>query len=95
MIDQLTGRDSLTVIAFDHEVKVLLSSKRVLNKEEAKHRLDDIDAQGGSTDLYEAIKVGFKELREFSGENTIDKSCCSPTDAHPRQDRRRGVLQAR
>ena len=73
VIDQLSGRDSLTVIAFDHEVKVVLSSKRVLNKEEAKRRLDDIDAQGGSTDLYEAIKIGLREVREFSGENTIDK----------------------
>jgi Ca-activated chloride channel homolog len=73
VIDQLTGRDSLTVIAFDNEAKVVISSKRVLNKDEAKRRLDDIDVQGGSTDLYEAMKVGLRELREFSGENSIDK----------------------
>jgi Ca-activated chloride channel family protein len=73
VIDQLTGRDSLTVIAFDHETKVVISSRRVLNKDEAKKRLDDVDVQGGSTDLHEAIKVGLKELREYSGENTIDK----------------------
>ena len=73
VIDQLTGRDSLTVIAFDNESKVVVSSRRVLNKEEAKKRLEDIDVQGGSTDLHEAIKVGLRELREYSGENTIDK----------------------
>ncbi|MCX6645388.1 MAG: VWA domain-containing protein [bacterium] len=73
VIDQLTGRDSLTVIAFDHEAKVVLSSKRVLNKEEAKRRLDSIDVTGGSTDLHAALKLGFHELRELAGENSIDK----------------------
>jgi len=73
VIDQLTGRDSLTVIAFDQELKVVVSSKRVLNKEEAKRRLEDIDVQGGSTDLHEALKAGLRELREYSGENTLDK----------------------
>jgi Ca-activated chloride channel family protein len=73
VIDQLTGRDSLTVIAFDSEPKVVVSSRRVLNKDEAKRRLEDVDVQGGSTDLYEALKKGSNELREYSGENTIDK----------------------
>lgn len=73
VIDQLTGRDSLTVIAFDHEQKVVVSSKRVLNKEEAKRRLGVVEVLGGSTDLHGAIKAGFRELREFSGDNTIDK----------------------
>lgn len=73
VIDQLTGRDSLAVIAFDHEAKVVLSSRRVLNKEEAKRRLDVIEVTGGSTDLHAALKLGFKELRELSGENSIDK----------------------
>jgi len=82
VIDQLTGRDSLTVIAFDHETKIILSSKRVLNKQEAKKRLGAIEVAGGSTDLYGALKAGFRELREFSGDNTIDKMVLL-TDGRP------------
>ncbi|MCK4719049.1 VWA domain-containing protein [bacterium] len=73
VIDQLTGRDSLTVIAFDQDAKVVLSSRRVLNKDEAKRRLDRIDVEGGSTDLHAALKLGLKEMRELSAENSIDK----------------------
>jgi len=73
VIDQLTGRDSLTIIAFDHETKVVVSSKRVLNKDEAKKRLNEIEVAGGSTDLHGALKAGFREMKEFSGDNTIDK----------------------
>lgn len=73
VIDQLTGRDSLTVIAFDQEAKVVLSSRRVLNKEEAKRRLEDVDVQGGATDLYRALETGLKELGEYSGEDSINK----------------------
>ncbi len=82
VIDQLTGRDSLTVIAFDHEAKVMLSSRRVLNKEEAKRRLGEIEVLGGSTDLHGALRLGFRELREFTGENTIDKMVLL-TDGRP------------
>lgn len=73
VIDQLTGRDSLTVITFDNQARVVLSSKRVLNKEEAKRKLDDIDVVGGSTDLHAALKTGLRELQEYIGENTINK----------------------
>lgn len=82
VIDQLTGRDSLTVIAFDQDAKVFLSSRRVLNKEEAKRRLDKIEVEGGSTDLHAALKLGLKEMRELSGENSIDKMVLL-TDGRP------------
>ncbi len=82
VIDQLTGRDSLTVIAFDHEASVILSSRRVLNKDEAKRRLSSVEVAGGSTDIYAALKMGLKELREFSGDNTIDKMVLL-TDGRP------------
>jgi len=73
VIDQLTGRDSLTVIAFDDQAKLILSSKRVMNKEEAKRRLSDIEVAGGSTDLHAALKAGFREMRELGSENSINK----------------------
>jgi Ca-activated chloride channel family protein len=73
VIDQLTGRDSLTVIAFDHTTKLVLSSRRVLNKEEAKRRLGEVEVEGGQTDLHGALKAGLRELREYAGDNTIDK----------------------
>jgi len=82
VVDQLTGRDSLTVIAFDHEARVVLSSKRVLNKEEAKRRLSQVEVLGGSTDLHAALKLGLKEMLEYSGENTIDKMVLL-TDGRP------------
>ncbi len=82
VIDQLTGRDSLTVIAFDHESKIVISSRRVLNRDEAKRRLQEIEVAGGSTDLHKALKAGFREMREFSGENTIDKMVLL-TDGRP------------
>ncbi len=82
VVDQLTGRDSLTVIAFDHETKLILSSKRVLNKEEAKRRLNGIEVLGGSTDLHLALRTGLREMREYSGDNTIDKMVLL-TDGRP------------
>jgi len=82
VIDQLTGRDSLTVIAFDHEAKVVLSSKRVLNRDEAKRRLNQVEVAGGSTDIHAALKMGFMEMRGFSGDNTIDKMVLL-TDGRP------------
>ncbi len=86
VIDQLTGRDSLTVIAFDQNVDIVLASKRVLNKEEAKRRLRKVEVAGGSTDLHAAIKTGLRELREYSGENTIDKIILL-TDGRPTHGR--------
>jgi len=82
VVDQLTGRDSLSVIAFDNETNVILSSRRVLNKEEAKRRLGQIEVRGGTTDLHAALKAGLREMREYSGENTIDKMVLL-TDGRP------------
>ncbi len=82
VIDQLSSRDSLSVVAFDQKAKTIISSKRVLNKEEAKRRLKGVEVTGGSTDLHAAIKAGLREMMEYAGENTIDKMILL-TDGRP------------
>ncbi|MCP4674169.1 MAG: VWA domain-containing protein [Deltaproteobacteria bacterium] len=61
LIDQLNGRDRISIVAFDTDAELVIPSSRVRNKA-ALHRAVDRIAAGGSTNIYDAMALGYRQL---------------------------------
>ena len=61
LIDRLSPQDHLTVIAFDHKAKVLISNQAIVDPVSLKHQINQLQA-GGGTAIDEGLRLGVEEL---------------------------------
>jgi hypothetical protein len=62
LVQNLTERDTLSIIAVDERATILAAAGRVVNKPFLHHRLDDIFANG-TADLSAGLREGMSQLR--------------------------------
>lgn len=60
LVEKLTPRDRLSVIAFDHRAKVLVPNQHIADTETVKQQISSLKA-GGGTAIDEGMKLGLKE----------------------------------
>ncbi len=67
IIKRLGKNDRLAIVAFDTEAELILPSTPVRNKRKLHQRVDRI-AAGGTTNIHDAMKMGFEQLAAYSDE---------------------------
>ena len=72
IVDRLSSRDRLSIIAFDHEAKVLVSNQVLSNPAEVKQTINKLAASGG-TAIDEGMRLGIAELAKGK-EETISQA---------------------
>lgn len=60
IIDQMSAKDKISIISFESNPKVLLSTQFVTNKPDLFEKVDLLYA-GGGTNIYEGLKLGYEE----------------------------------
>lgn len=68
LVDKLTPRDRLSVIAFDHRAKVIVPNQHVEDPELVKQPIMQLQAAGG-TAIDEGMKLGLKETAKGQDES--------------------------
>lgn len=68
LIDRLSAEDHLTVIAFDHKAKVLISNQAIADPATLKHQINQLQA-GGGTAIDEGLRLGVEELVKHQQES--------------------------
>ncbi len=61
IIEKLSSKDYLSMVAFDHRAKVLLPNQLITDKSDIIKRLQLLEADGG-TAIDEGLKLGIKEI---------------------------------
>ena len=61
IIDRLTERDRISIIAFDHKAEVLVNNQLATDLESIKRRIAGLKA-GGGTSIDDGLKLGISEL---------------------------------
>lgn len=61
IIDRLTERDRISIIAFDHKAEVLVKNQLATDLDAIKRRIDGLRA-GGGTCIDDGLKLGISEL---------------------------------
>lgn len=61
LIEKLTVRDRISVVAFDHQAKVIVPNQLVSDLEQIKRQINTLAADGG-TAIDEGMKLGIKEI---------------------------------
>ncbi len=73
LVDQLEGDDVFSLVMYDTEVDVLVPASRLGEKKrDIQRKIDRIQA-GGSTALYDGVRTGGNQLREFLEKNRINR----------------------
>jgi len=71
LIEKLTPEDRLSVIAFNHEAKIIVPSQGVVDLETIKSQINEVRADGG-TAIDEGMKLGIKEIN-LGKENRVSQ----------------------
>ncbi|MDJ0621235.1 MAG: VWA domain-containing protein [Calothrix sp. MO_192.B10] len=61
LVDRLKGGDRLSIVAFDHRAKVLVSNHVLKNPDKVKRQINRLAADGG-TAIDEGLRLGIEEL---------------------------------
>ena len=61
IIDRLTGRDRISIIAFDHKAQILVENQLATDLKSIKRQIDGLRA-GGGTCIDDGLKLGISEL---------------------------------
>ncbi|MEL6939666.1 MAG: VWA domain-containing protein [Cyanobacteria bacterium J06598_1] len=61
IVDRLTERDRISIIAFDHKAKVLVSNQLATDLDGIKRKIDGLKA-GGGTSIDDGLKAGVEQL---------------------------------
>jgi Ca-activated chloride channel homolog len=67
IVDRLNPGDRISVVAFDHRAKVLVSNQTVTDPEKIKQQINTLAADGG-TAIDEGLQLGIKELTKGNKE---------------------------
>ncbi|RMF27876.1 MAG: VWA domain-containing protein [Cyanobacteria bacterium J083] len=71
IVEKLTERDRLSIVAFDHRAKVLVPNQTVSNIDAIKTQINKLVADGG-TAIDEGLKLGMKEVAAGK-QNTVSQ----------------------
>ena len=63
LVDQLSDQDSLSIVVFDHQAKVLLPLQTVGDREAIKRQISTLKPSGG-TAIDEGMKLGIEEAAQ-------------------------------
>jgi Ca-activated chloride channel homolog len=72
LIDQMSYKDYISVVGFDHKAKVVVESQTLTNPENVKDKIQYLRASGG-TNIDEGIKLALQELSKAK-KNTISQA---------------------
>lgn len=72
VIENMTDRDTLSLVAFNHKVTVLSAAGRVVNKQFLLHRLEEISPEG-ETDLSAGLLEGLAQVSSKQAEGQIQQ----------------------
>ncbi len=61
IVEKLTPRDRLSVVAFDHRAKIIIPNQLVADKAQINQQIQTLMAEGG-TAIDEGLKLGIKEI---------------------------------
>ncbi len=71
-IDRLGPDDIVSVVAYDHNVKVIVPATRVRQRGEIYRRIAAI-REGGNTALFAGVSKGAREVRRFADVNRVNR----------------------
>ncbi len=71
-LQRLGGDDIVSIVAFDHEVNVIVPATKLTDREEIMRAIDKITARG-STALFAGVSKGAEELRKFKNPKQINR----------------------
>ncbi len=72
LIDQMSYKDYISVVGFDHKAEVVVESQTLTNPEKVKDKIQYLRASGG-TNIDEGIKLALQELSKAK-KNTISQA---------------------
>lgn len=72
LVDRLTPEDTLSIIAYDNEAKILIPATHLTNPITIKNEIDQLYA-GGGTALYSGVQYGARELKRFMSDNKVNR----------------------
>lgn len=72
LVDRMDADDVFSLVAYDHEAEVLLPPRKVGDREALKRAIRRL-APGGSTALYDGVKTGAAQLREYLSDRRINR----------------------
>ncbi len=71
-LNRLDTEDIVSVVAYNHNVNVIVPATRLTERSEITERIDSFVATG-RTALYAGVKQGVRELRKFLDENQVNR----------------------
>jgi len=71
-IDRLTAQDIVSVIAYDHQVRVLVPATRVSDTEQMRAAIRSLEV-GGNTALFAGVSKGAAEVRKFLDRHRVNR----------------------
>ena len=71
-IDYLGKDDIVSVIAYDHNVTVIVPATKVSNKADIKNRISTLQP-GGNTALFAGVSKGAAEIRKFADKDRVNR----------------------
>jgi Ca-activated chloride channel family protein len=71
-LSRLGKRDMFSVVAYDHNVRTVVSAQRVQNMEEIMAKIRSISS-GGNTALFGGVSQGASEVRKHSDEKYVNR----------------------
>jgi len=72
VIDQLSGKDIVSVVAYDNNVSVLVPATKASDKSAIRAGINRLSA-GGSTALFAGVSKGSAEVRKFLDKNRVNR----------------------
>jgi len=69
LVEKLNNRDRISVVAFDHRPKVVVSNQTVDKLSKVKRAIEQLEADGG-TAIDEGLKVGIEEIAKGKKDTT-------------------------
>jgi len=72
LVNNLSTRDYLSIIAYSSDVEVIIPSELISSKTVIKHHIDEIEA-GGMTNLSGGLFEGYLQVKKHSNKNSINR----------------------
>ncbi|MFQ6133789.1 MAG: VWA domain-containing protein, partial [Armatimonadota bacterium] len=72
VVERLAASDTIALVAYDHAAEVLASAQKATNNEALRQKLAALQP-GGSTDIYSALELGYKEVEKGLAADAINQ----------------------
>ena len=71
-VDRLASKDIVAIVAYDHNIRVLVPATKVSDKDAIRKGIGDLKA-GGTTALFGGVSKGAAELRKFLDKKRVNR----------------------